>query len=84
MNWRHKIKIKHLLDGEDQSYGEVQKIMNNVADVLNKHKNILIGFSIDEFRNIPRGDNYFTYEDYANRLLERLYDFADANRIWIY
>jgi hypothetical protein len=38
---------------------------------------------IERMRNIPAGDDVVPPVDYANRLLDKVYDFADDNRIWI-
>jgi len=83
-NWNAKVKIKHLLtDGE--SHAEVQANMNAIADVIEK-SNAFVLFSrntIEKMRNIPEGDDDFAPVDYANRYLEKMYNFADEHRIWI-
>lgn len=79
--WNYKIKLKHLFT-EDESYEAVQNSMTAVADVVAKHP-AFNGFSVVKFRSIPHGDDTFGPVDYANRLLARLYDFADDKRIWI-
>ena len=80
-NWNHKIKLKHLFT-EDESHAAIQASMAAVADVIAKHP-AFFNFDVSEFRTIPKGDDIFKPVDYANRLLERLYDVADAGRIWI-
>ena len=80
LSWRKTIKIKYLLT-ENEDWESVQKSMNDIADVLNKER--LIGFSTKKFRNIPKNSEYVTPVEYANKLLNGLYDYADANRIWI-
>lgn len=80
-NWQNKVKIKHLLRDEED-WESIQKCMNEIADVLNNSK-AFIGFNTADFRNIAKGDNFFGPVDYANKLLDRMYDYADAHRIWI-
>jgi len=80
-NWIHRVKIKHLLT-KNKDRESIQKAMNSIADVL-EVEFCFTGFSIDKFRNIPEGDDVFSPIDYANRLLDKLYDYADRKRIWI-
>lgn len=80
--WNHKVKIKHLLtEGED--HATVQADMNAVADALTTDRHFIRFRWLERFRNIPQGDDLFSPLDYANRLLDYLYDYADDNRIWI-
>lgn len=79
--WGNRVKIKHLLT-EDADHATVQASMNAIADVLDSSP-AFVGFGTKAFRNIPQGDDIFGPVDYANRLLDRLYDFADDRRIWI-
>jgi len=85
MNWIHRVKIRHLFTNKED-WDSVQKSMSAIADVIIK-KNFFLGFMNDaqdfRFRNIPKGDEFFSPCDYANKLLDRLYDYADQNRIWI-
>jgi hypothetical protein len=84
MAWHSKVKLKHLLT-EGESHEEVQANMTAIADVLDS-SNAFILFPdsvISKMRNIPQGDDIFKPVDYANRLLNRVYDFADEYRIWI-
>ena len=81
MNWNNEIKIKHLLT-EKEDLKSIQASMNNIADVI--HSNSAFNsFNTSLFRNIPVGDEFFKPVDYANELMDRMYDFADENRIWI-
>lgn len=81
MNWQHKVKIKHFFtDNED--YNVIKAAMANVADELAKTR-LFPASIIKPFRQIKRGDSFFTAQDYANKALEKLYDFADDNAIWI-
>ena len=83
-NWNAKVKIKHLLtDGE--GHEEVQANMNAIADVIEKSSAFAL-FSrqtLEKMRNIPDGDEDFAPVDYANRYLDKMYNFADQQRIWI-
>ena len=79
--WNYHVKVKHLFtDKEDHE--SVQKSMNDIADVL-QHEIGFAGFSTKKFRDIPKGDDTFGPVDYANKLIDRMYDFADKRRIWI-
>ena len=79
--WVHRVKIKHLFT-EMEDYAAVSQSMNAIANVLAADR-FFMGFNINALRNIPEGDNTFGPVDYANKLLGRLYDFADSRRIWI-
>jgi len=81
-NWRYKVKIKHLLT-ESEDYKSVQKSMNEIADVLVKESSFGNFLGIKNFRNIPKGDDVFTPVDYANKLIEKIYNYADDRLIWI-
>ena len=84
MAWLSRVALKHLMTTRED-YESVQADMNAVADVLATNaafwafdRNVIAAM-----RAIPEGDAVFTPVDYANRLLDRMYDFADAFRIWI-
>jgi hypothetical protein len=83
--WNAKVQIKHLLtDGE--GHEEVQANMNAIADVIEASPAFYL-FSrktLEKMRNIPQGDDDFAAVDYANRYLDKMYNFADEHRIWIY
>ena len=80
MKWLKRIKIKHLLtDSED--YNEIQESMNKIASILEQHKEF--EDIVDDMRHIPKGDVYFSPSDYANKMLARMYDIADMERIWV-
>jgi hypothetical protein len=80
-NWKHRIKIKHLFT-ENEDYESVQKSMNAVADVLEKDS-FFKYYNVKKFRKIPKGDDVFGPVDYANKLIEQMYNYADDNLIWI-
>ncbi len=83
-HWKHHIKIKHLLT-ENEDHAAIQASMINIAHALsvetcfNKFSRIIL----NKFMHIPKGDGIIRSVDYANKLLERVYDYADINDIWI-
>ena len=79
--WKSKVRIKHLFT-KNEDHASIQQSMNEIADVLTETSEFS-GFNVTKFREIPQGDGVFRPVDYANRLLEFVYDFADRNRIWI-
>lgn len=79
--WIAKVKIKHLFTEQDD-HASVQASMNAVADVLKASPDFW-QFPLGDFRNIPQGDKFFGPRDYANKLLDAMYDYADEYRIWI-
>jgi hypothetical protein len=84
MAWNSRVQIKHLLtEGEDLA--SVQRNMNAIADVIDSSSAFILFPQrlIERMRNIPAGDDVVPPVDYANRLLDKVYDFADDNRIWI-
>lgn len=82
MNWKYRVKIKHLMtDKEDDE--SIQKSMNDIADVLEKQSCFVRFNLIDKFRCIPKGDEVVDSVSYANTLINRMYDYADENKIWI-
>lgn len=80
--WRNKIKLKHLFTDE-KDHQHVQASMKAIADELDKAPYFNQFRSKKKFRAIPQGDDIFGPVDYANRLLDKLYDFSDAHLIWI-
>ena len=82
MKWKHRVALKHLLT-EEEDYDSVQKVMNDIADVLEK-ETCFCGFKIlHRFRKLPKGNGVFRVVDYANALIYEMYEFADQNAIWI-
>ncbi len=79
--WKAKIRIKHLFS-KNEDYQSIQISMNNIADIL-KTSNLFSDFDFSLFRKIPRDNEFFKSVEYANKLIDRMYDFANANRIWI-
>ena len=80
VNWRKKIKIKHFCNGCEDHKG-VQKVMSNIADVLTEHSEF--SSIVPMLRHIPKGDEFFSPADYANKILDRIYDIADCEGVWI-
>ena len=79
-NWRKHIKIKNLFT-ENEDHKSIQDSMNEVAKVLTEH--FEFRHLIKKFKNIPQGDDYFKPVDYANKLLNEVYNIADYECIWI-
>ena len=79
--WDHTLKIKHLLT-DKQDYESIQKSMSAIAKVIASAP-FMHGFPLYGWCSIPEGDGVFGPVDYANKLLAKLYDFADSQRIWI-
>ena len=80
-NWNQTIRIKHLFTTKED-YESVQNSMNKIADVIDNF-NLVPRFDTKSFRSIPKGDGFFESVEYANRLLDKFYDFADFYRIWV-
>lgn len=80
-NWQNKIKLKHLFTKEEDP-ASIQASMNAIADELDNAP-FFRAFDCTKFRSIPQGDDVFGPIDYANKLIEQMYDYADDNRIWV-
>lgn len=81
MNWKYHVKIKHLLN-EHEDWETVQDTMNKIADILDTNT-CFFGFNSKKFRKIPKGDDILGPVDYANKLLNKMFDFTDEKGIWI-
>ena len=81
MNWLSRVKIRHLYT-EKEDYKSICQSMNDIAGVLS-HSPAFHTFRLKDFHSIPKGDHVIGALDYANKLLDRMYDYADQNRIWI-
>lgn len=81
MSWNYSVKVKYLFTRKED-HKSIQESMNAIADAL-EGDFAFLGFSFEQWRDIPKGDEFFGPVDYANKLLDRLYDYADINRIWI-
>ena len=80
--WLHNVTIKHLLTDDEDLEG-VRAAMNAIADVLEGESSFRRFYRLSKFREIPEGDDVFGPVDYANRLLDEMYTYADDERIWI-
>jgi hypothetical protein len=75
MKWRYRVKVRDLLTKEETP-AAVSKALNAIADRLEAEP-AFGGFTyIDRMRNE-------TDINLANALIGFMYDYADANRIWI-
>jgi hypothetical protein len=79
--WIAKVKLTHLFT-ENTDYESVQNSMIAIAKVIESQK-CFFGFDTKRFYEIPEGDDVMEPQDFANKLITRMYDFADVNRIWI-
>lgn len=79
--WAKIINIKHLFT-EKEDYESVQKSMNAIADELDSCV-LIPPFNTKKFRNIPKDNEFIEPVEYANKLLNKLYDYADTYGIWL-
>lgn len=87
MAWYYKIKLKHLFT-EKEDHASIQESMSAIAKEIRGQTDpglrmLFVGGWLDKFDNIPEGDEYFKPVDYANKLLDQLYNIADRERVWI-
>ncbi len=80
--WLHTITIKHLFT-EQEDFESVQKSMNLIADELDKDEWFKSFKERSRFRKIRRNDDELSPVEHANKLLDKMYDYADEKRIWI-
>ena len=81
-NWKYKVKIRHLLT-KNEDYNSIKKSMSAIADVLSKESCFMEFNWLKKFRKIPKGDKVIRAVEYGNKLLDKMYDYADENKIWI-
>lgn len=79
--WNKTAELKSLFT-EKEDYESVAESMTKVANKLDTLI-CFANFDYSEFRNIPIGNERFNHLDYANSMLNDLYDYADSCRIWI-
>ena len=79
--WDHRVAIRHLYTHRED-WESIQASMTAIAEVLER-KWFFSDFDTSKFRSIPFGDEVFGPSDYANRLLDMMYNYADDRRIWI-
>ena len=80
-NWQSRVKIKHLLT-DDEAPEAVRASMASIAEVIEATPSFR-NFNTGRFRLIPDGNGIMSECDFANRLMDELYDYADSRRIWI-
>ena len=74
--WKCKIRIKDLLTNKDLSPEEIKELGKKVAARLRLQKLFDDEVIIEEFENVDDQDEF-------NSILEDLYDYCDAVRIWV-
>jgi len=80
-NWKHRVKVRHLFT-ENEDHESIKKSMKQIVEVLEKEPCFKY-FDLKKFKRIPKGDDVFGPVDYANKLISKMYDYADDNLIWI-
>jgi hypothetical protein len=81
MKWLHYVKLKHLFTREED-YTSVSESMAAIAKEIKKH-DCFNNFDTKLFCKIPKGDEFFRPVEYANKLIDSLYNYADDRAIWI-
>ncbi len=82
--WKYHVKVKHLFT-EAEDHASIRESMTNIAGVL-MNTPCFNNFSrplLKKFHHIPKSNGVIEPIDYANKLLDKIYDYADANDIWI-
>ena len=79
--WKYRVKVKQFFT-TNEDLSSIRKSMKSIANELKKN-DCFNEFDYSSFYKIPKGDKVFKPSDYANRLLSRMYDYADEKRIWI-
>jgi hypothetical protein len=79
--WLGKVKLTHLFT-ENTDHKSVQEAMISIAKVIESEK-CFFGFNTEKFYEVPEGDGVMEPEDFANKLIGRVYDFADLHKIWV-
>ena len=80
-NWQNRLTLTTLYTN-NRDHASIQASMTAIADKLEAAP-FFMGFSTERFRTIPAGDDVISPADYANKLIDKMYDFADDHRIWI-
>lgn len=84
MQWRHHVKIKHLFT-QKEDYDSLQESMTSIAGVI-MNTSCFNSFDRDilaKFTHLHSGDDIMTPVDYANKLINLVYDYADDHAIWM-
>jgi len=82
MQWKYRVKIKHLFTKEED-WNTVQSTMKKIAKALENESCFSFFAEVKKFYKIPKDNEFITPIEYANKLISRMYDYADANQIWI-
>jgi hypothetical protein len=85
MNWIKTIKIKQFLlkDIDCHDLDKIQEISSNILRELIKHDEYKYQRTLIVHMNNIKDSDLFSAEEYLNKLLNKVYDIADENRIWI-
>jgi len=75
MNWKHKVKIRHLFTQEETPEA-VSKSMIAIGKILQKDR---------WFKDFDLLEEFFVVDDLdgANDLLDQMYNYCDAYSIWV-
>lgn len=79
--WFSTVKLSHLFT-KQEDYESIKKSMRDIAKVI-ESQICFSGFDTKKFYKIPKGNDIFGPLDYANKLIDKMYNFADDRRIWI-
>jgi hypothetical protein len=79
--WNYKVKLTHLFTVKND-HESIQNSMIAIAKVIESEK-CFFGFNTEKFYEVPEGDGVMEPEDFANKLIGRVYDFADLHKIWV-
>ena len=79
--WNYKVKLTHLFTVKND-HESIQNSMIAIAKVIESEK-CFFGFNTQRFYEVPEGDDVMKPEDFANKLIDRMYDFADLHKIWV-
>ena len=61
----------------------MEHLASDIADALETEPCFSCFEYTPLFRTLPRDIKFFSAVDYANILMDKMYDYADANGIWI-
>jgi hypothetical protein len=81
-NWRWQVKVNHLLKGDDSSPEGMIAELRVFYSACKEHvcfRHLDLSKEIAELSDLPE----WVVEAAVNALLDRIYDFADENRIWL-
>ena len=81
MRWLFHVDVKQFLT-EKEDYDSIKKSMENIAGVLEKEPCFKRFKTLPRFRKI-KDDDEGDFLVISNHLLDKMYDYADDNRIWL-